>query len=394
MISDAALVELKARHPCDVVAGQWVRLRRHGKKMVGPCPMHSRDPKAGDSTSFECWSDGWVCASCSDGGDVIKLVALRHGLDLRKEFLEAVNLLGGAIEPDAERAAELEREQKLRKEKREREADQYRERERRTAFDIWHAGERWLGTPVEDYLRRARGLDALPERLQLRYAPVVAYFHGEETNEFGRTAGRVIWRGPAMLAPIVDAGAKFRGVHITWLDPDLPNGKAIIVDPISGETLPSKKVRGSLSGNAIRLVDVPASAQLFAGEGIETVLSVWRALCKAAADNFSHAAFWSTVALGNLAGKAAASVPHPVLRDAAGRARKVPGPEPDAGDAGVAFPGSVEELVLLGDGDSDRFTTQCALARAARRYTRPNRRVTAMWAPDGADFNDELRRAA
>ena len=215
-----------------------------------------------------------------------------HGLDPRSGFLEAVKLLGGTLELDADRAAELEAEQQRRKDKRDHDANIFRERERRTAFDIWHAGEPFRGTPVEDYLRRCRGLEELPDGLVLRYAPQVAYFHGETTDETGRRSPRVIWRGPAMLAPIVDAGGTFRALHCTWLDLELDGGKAIIVDPDSGEKLPSKKVRGSKAGNVIRLVEPlrgnpaaaeasagdPASLTFVVGEGIETVLSVWYAL--------------------------------------------------------------------------------------------------------------------
>jgi hypothetical protein len=400
MISDAAIAELKLRNPCDQVAGQWVKLRRHGKKFVGPCPLHSPDPAARDSTSFECEADGWVCATCHDGGDVIRLVALRHGLDPRRDFLEAAQLLGGFAELSAERAAELDRERQIRKTRREQEANQFRERERRTAFDIWHAGRSYAGTPVEDYLKTARGIAALPERLQLRFAPIVAFFHGEETDERGRRAPRVIHRGPAMLAPIVSTGSggdarsaagKFRGVHITWLDLQRPNGKALIKDPESGEPLLPKKVRGSQAGNAIRLVDMPAPAIAYAGEGIETVLSVWYALNRAGA-MLERSIFWSTVSLGNLAGKSAEPVPHPNLKDAAGRVRRVPGPTPDLGDAGIAFPETLEELVLLGDGDSDRFATALALNRAVLRHSRAGRRVSVAWSPDDTDFNDELRR--
>jgi hypothetical protein len=44
--------------------------------------------------------------------------------------------------------------------------------------------------------------------------------------------------------------------------------------------------------------------------------------------------------------------------------------------------------VLLGDGDSDRFTTQNAMQRAEVRYARPWRQVRVAWAPEGADFDD------
>jgi len=46
MVSQVALAELKLRNPCDQVAGQWVALREHGKKLIGPCPLHSPDPRA------------------------------------------------------------------------------------------------------------------------------------------------------------------------------------------------------------------------------------------------------------------------------------------------------------------------------------------------------------
>jgi hypothetical protein len=366
MISDAAIAELKARNPCDKIAGQWVRLRAHGKKLIGPCPLHSPDPEAKDSTSFECDAEGWVCASCHDGGDVIRLVALRHGLDPRKDFLEAVKLLGGIIEPSAERTAELAREREIRKNKRERDTNEFRERERRTGFDMWHAGERYPFTPVEKYLQ-LRGLERLPDRLQLRYAPVIAYFHGEETGELGRRSPRVVHRGPAMLAPIVDAGGIFRGVHITWIDLAAPNGKAIIRDPDNGDPLPAKKVRGSQAGNVIRLVDVASPAQLYIGEGIETVLSAWSALKRADRD-LAGVSFWSSISLGNLAGKAVAAIAHPTLKDARGRARRVPGRQPDFDAPSIGIPNSVTDVVLLGDGDSDRFTTHCALARASLRF--------------------------
>jgi len=47
--------------------------------------------------------DGWVCAACSDGGDVIRLVEKALGLD----FKGAVEWLGGIrqIDPQATRCA-------------------------------------------------------------------------------------------------------------------------------------------------------------------------------------------------------------------------------------------------------------------------------------------------
>jgi hypothetical protein len=203
-----------------------------------------------------------------------------------------------------------------------------------------------------------------------------------------------------MLAPIVDAKGKFRALHTTWLDLNRPNGKALIKDPETGDELPAKKVRGSKAGNAIHLVHATERPHtLFIGEGIETVLSVWLALRMDRERNndalgMVNMIFWSAVDLGNIGGRAAETVPHPARKTAGGRVQRVPGPEPDMASPAIAIPDSVTDLVLLGDGDSDRFTTQCALARAARRYAAPGRTVRVAWAPDGEDFNDELRKAA
>ena len=91
-VSQADLADLKARNPVTEIAARYVRLRPHGKGMMGPCPMCSLDPQKSDSRRFECDADKWVCAVCTDGGDVISLVERVEHLD----FLGAVEWLGGA----------------------------------------------------------------------------------------------------------------------------------------------------------------------------------------------------------------------------------------------------------------------------------------------------------
>ena len=54
----------------------------------------------------------------------------------------------------------------------------------------------------------------------------------------------------------------------------------------------------------------------------------------------------------------------------------------------------LEELILLGDGDSEPLLTECAMERAARRYTREDRTIRIAFAPAGLDFNDLLRGEA
>jgi hypothetical protein len=150
-------------------------------------------------------------------------------------------------------------------------------------------------------------------------------------------------------------------------------------------------VRGAKAGGHIVLRAPENPKRLFLGEGIETVLSVATALRREGRMRGSDA-FWSAVDLGNLGGKAVASVAHPAMKTAANRAQRVPGADPDFSAPGIAIPGSVTELVLLGDGDSDAFTTGLAMQRAAARYARSGLTIRIVMAPAGLDFNDLLTK--
>jgi len=412
--SDAIIAQVKARHAVDEVAGQWVRLRRkRGGEFThaGPCPLCSRSGEKRDDARFECSADKWVCAACCQGGDVIKLVMLREGID----FCAAVNRLGGdAAETIAPRHAErrgrdcaaagkprnpipgdLAPHPELaaaflrgfdRETARQAAAACYRERERLRLAHFWDEAAPFAGTPVQAYLRR-RGL-LVPSNAQLRFHPWVPYFADGRENE-----PRLIHRGPAMLAAFWGAAGVFTGLHITWLDLATAMGKALIADPETGLLLPAKKMRGSKAGSYIDLGGDAAAERMVAGEGIETVLSVATALFRAGRD-LKRMQFRAAGDLGNLGGRARESVRHPTLKDAAGRARRVPGPDPDQEAPAMPVPDGVRESILLGDGDSDPFVTRCAMARAAQRHARPGRNVRVIFAPPGCDFNDVLRGRA
>jgi hypothetical protein len=198
-------------------------------------------------------------------------------------------------------------------------------------------------------------------------------------------------------------------VHITWLDADhaipvgppalpaswQPGGKATILDPTTGEILPAKKVRGTKRRAAIKLWNPPDATRLVTGEGIETVLSVMEAEMAAGKD--TGTAYWSAIDLGQLGGRAEKTVAHPtwIVTDRRGRRRlrQVPGPVPLAEPERDLMPDArFGEIVILGDGDSDRFVTEMAVRRAAARWRRPGRTITAAWPGTGQDFNDVLRR--
>ncbi|HEY4776013.1 MAG TPA: hypothetical protein VIH40_14475, partial [Xanthobacteraceae bacterium] len=393
LLSAGEIAALKRDYPCHQVAGQWVALRPGSGKFgpsgfTGPCPLHSPNPQARDSTRFEVGAEGWVCVDCG-GGDVFRLVALRHGLDPEKDFRQAVELLAGRRRPSAEEIAAAERAPRETPIESEQARNEWRDAERRKAYDIYYK----YGLPLRDpaaapgrrYLREIRKVD-FPDNVWLRFDPACRFYVPD------RPRARLVHSGPALLGQIQRAG-HFIGAHMTFLDLAQPKGKARIVDPKTGALQPAKKVRGSMKGGHVELVHVDAPRALVLGEGKEKVLAVWTALHEGGRD-LTATAFWSAMNLGNLGGKHAGLLPHPTLKTESGRVRRVPGSLPDLTAPAIEIPPSVSRLVLLGDSTSDRFSTQCVLARAAKRYARPGLEVVAAWAPDGQDFDDLLRLAA
>jgi hypothetical protein len=202
MIPDSALAQLKVDRPCADVAAGWVPLRKYGARMVGPCPLCGGEK---GNERFEATADGWVCAVCRDGGDVIKLVMLRQGLDFRG----AVEWLGGAraIDPiDEDRLAKVRADKEA---KRVADSEVYRQRERRTLYDVWNEARPAVGTRAEDYLRH-RGL-VLPPGARLRYVAMLPFYHGEEAGPDGRKRPRVIHRGGPWLRRSQTMPASFAG---------------------------------------------------------------------------------------------------------------------------------------------------------------------------------------
>ncbi len=271
--------------------------------------------------------------------------------------------------------------------------------ERGRAHMIWREGgpigHRPDASPAACYLA-SRGLsEALLWNLRLRCHSDLPYWH----------EGRQLGSFPAMLAAMVRNDGVFGGVHITWLAPD-GSGKAEIVDPDSGEILPSKiaarkKMRGEKRGCHIELLrpDVGDADRLVIGEGIENVLSA--ALMMRGGALWPATTWWTACDLGNLGGPSLGSVPHPWERverngrdgTASWAPRMVTGPEPAWRPdwPAIAPPKSAREIVVLGDGDSDPFATRNVVERARRRWTAGGFSVRPVFADDGIDFNDMWR---
>ena len=395
ILSPDQLSDLKSRpeNDCGVVAKKLgAKLRKSGRRLIGSCPLCPTPSNSKYPDRFEIKEKGraWVCRYCG-GGDVIKLVMEHKRLDFRG----AVDWLGGPRAVDPAEMAERERQEAEHKAAQDKSADEFRQRERKKLYDIWNNAKPAAGSPVERYLQlRGLTLPVWPGRAdRLRCVPEMPYFHGQEEGPDGRKRERVIGRHPAMVAPIVGPDGKFRGLHFTYIDLGQASGKAKITDPDSGEELPAKKVRGSKSGGHIDLVGARVPEKIVIGEGIETVLSVWLALTSCGID-VTQTAFWSGVDLGNIGGAAADKITHPTLTTANGRAQRVPGLDPDLEKGGgIVLPASVADVVQLGDGDSDRTVTHCALYRGAQRWWAINDRVAVRlaWADEGMDFNDMVR---
>ncbi|GHE50901.1 hypothetical protein GCM10019059_07540 [Camelimonas fluminis] len=371
------------------IAGVPLRASRMGRGLTGPCPFCGGSDR-GQRFEIRLDTNTFVCAVCQAGGDVIRFVELRDGCDFRG----AVERLGGgaeAVDPELERQRAAER--RAREAERARTAARRAETERRRLYDIWQRAAPPSSPSIAGYLAR-RGIWQLMSN-RLRAVEDMPYYHGREARP-GRPdkdRARVVHRGPAMLAPIVGPDGAFSGLHITWIDLAQPKGKAMILDPDTGEALPAKKVRGVKVGGRIELIRCASPIALVIGEGIETVLSVWTAMAAVGRD-LDGIAFWSSVDLGNLGGHAAGLAPHPTARRPDGSPLRIPGPVPDMDARAIPVPDSVARVLLLGDGDSDRFLTETTLQRAARRYARLGRDIRRAFAPDGKDFNNLLMEAA
>ncbi|MEQ1883311.1 MAG: hypothetical protein ABL878_20350, partial [Burkholderiales bacterium] len=340
----------------------------------------------------------WLCRKSGKSGDAIALVQYLDGAD----FLGAVEIVTGRPGPSGESGqksdpklmAQRKADAEKREEQRARDQVVYRDREIGRAHDIWMASAPIAGSMAERYLR-FRGVQP-PRGAKLRCHNSLPYWHCLG-SERGRQDRKVIHDGPAMVAAITGPDGRFQGAHCTWIDVNFGgSGKAEIFHPETGEQLASKKVRGSAKAGHIHLGGADDAATLVIGEGIETVLSIRESMAPA---ELERTLFWSSISLGNLGGKASESILHPTLtrKDSKGRIKrmKVPGPTPNLSDRDVLMPfQNHTQIIILGDGDSDHFTTDCVLRRAAKRWTTPLREIRAAWADAGSDFNSMLRGAA
>lgn len=360
---DPRLMEAKCIPVAEVLDRIGVTgLRAAGAERVGPCPLCGGRDRFGIHMRRALFQ----CRKCGiKGGDQVALVQAVLGLS----FPDALKWLCGDapahIDPEelARRRARARAEEKRREE--------YEAKARRHAIE--DAGRIWRGAlrvgpdggMVAQYLAR-RGV-VLPEPWPpvLRLVPSHAYVK--------RHGGAAIQMhlGPAMVALVQLPDGNGGAVHQTWIDLSRAKGKACIDH--EGAAQPSKLVRGSKKGGAIRLITPAGADTLVMGEGIETTLTAY------AARAVPGAAYWAGVDLGNMSGR--------MLREAGNRYSGRPDMDDDR-----AFvpPPWVRRLIFIQDGDSHPAATRAKLLSGCRRAMalRPGLRAQIVHAGDGVDLND------
>jgi CHC2 zinc finger len=375
---DAWIATAKAAPLEDTARRLGAQLKRLGGELVGPCPKCGGKDRFSISSKKGVWNCGHAGGA---GGDVISLV--RHVN--QADFLEAVEFLAGPCPDKPRNGHDPEALREFRQEQRGRAKDNARDRDaldasargrrRDAAAGLWADGLPIIGTKADAYLR-ARGIVLQPSQaFDLRFVADLAYhgYRGPEDEE-----GAVLGAFPAMIAAIRNGAGDLIGVHRTYLDPERPRKLEAPGDAARNR---AKKVLGNAKGGMIRL-SAP-SRRLAAGEGIETTLS-WFAL-GLGPDDVSIAA---AVSLGNMSGSSLKSLPHPKIAE-----RSIPSGEPDPERPGMELGPGVEELILLGDGDSDPYRTRAHLLCASRRFGAQGLMVTVSMAPDDSDFGDVLMAA-
>jgi hypothetical protein len=268
---------LLAPNQLDKLVGDLVPdATRKGAYYLARCPWRT-DRHEG---SFAVFAQGKAMGGFRDWatdekGDVIDLIAMcccggvttPPSRDERKQALAWAKSWLGLSNQRRETLEKRRDEAKAALVKKEAEDETKRRNNRRRAFDWWLKGKDWRGTPVETYLRQARGIDL--DRLEnlddfVKFLPRVRHFYEP-------------YEGPCMMAAFRN-GEQFMGGHFTWLMADgqdkapLKNVKLTLGTPLTGAALRLTKGASGLTLSEAERACV--SGPLAVGEGIETALSV------------------------------------------------------------------------------------------------------------------------
>ncbi|MDP2497117.1 MAG: DNA primase [Candidatus Palauibacterales bacterium] len=97
MISDAVVEEVRARADLVDIVGEYTSLKRVGKSVRGPCPLHD-----GDDPNFSIDPNRQIfkCFVCGEGGDVFSFVMKHLGMDFPEAVRHVAKRVGVEVEED------------------------------------------------------------------------------------------------------------------------------------------------------------------------------------------------------------------------------------------------------------------------------------------------------
>jgi len=384
---EAWLDEARSGDLLQLALDSGAQLKRTGGEWVGPCPFCNGTDRFSINPARREWN-------CRATGQDVKKDAIGLVMHIRGvPFMEAVEIIVGRPAPrrdsqvrpvDREILRERQEERKRQELARAAAESQKHRRDADRAASIFEDSAVLAGTQAEAYLK-SRGI-FVPAELtaDLRFHRALDYRGFADADADAET---LLGQFPCMIAAIRNASGALIGIHRTYLDPREP---AKLSPPGDAGRNKPKKVFGRVMGGAIRLG--PIKRCMAAGEGIETTLS-WFHLGVGPDD----AGFICAVTRGNLCGGSTDSIKHPNGRSV------IPNGTPSPDKPGMVLPAEVEELILLGDRDSDMVTMNAFLLTGARRHRAAGRTVTIhtpdlLPGEDKTDWNDHLlasaRRAA
>ncbi|MBN9505389.1 MAG: toprim domain-containing protein [Altererythrobacter sp.] len=186
----------------------------------------------------------WTDAATGDHGDLLDIIAIAQGTRSMRETLDEARRFLSLPMPDPDPEPRWRRPAKA--------ASGTPE----AAGRLFGGSASITGSVVQAYLE-TRAITVLRDCDALRFKPGCYYRPSKKDAPGTRSA----W--PAMIAAVTDLDGRLTGVHRTWLDPAAA-GKAPVAYP--------RRAMGLLLGNGVRLGK--AGPVMFAGEGIETMLSL------------------------------------------------------------------------------------------------------------------------
>lgn len=343
--------------------------RAGGGELVGPCPQCGGT----DRFSINPKRKVWNCRGAEGGHDAIGLVM--HILSC--DFIAACEEVTGEPPPrgegqrmDPEVAKERRKERQDDRRVEDQRQEQADEAKQLRARDVWAMAKPAAGAAPEVYLRK-RGISPTQEHLDsLGFIPSLEYRGFSDADAKMETA---LGSYPCMVAPMFAANGEITAVHRTYID---PKTGLKLKPPGDPKRNMAKKAFGTAGGSIIRLGFFTRCIAI--AEGIETAIS-WFNLGHGAEDVSIAAAY----SMGNLSGSATDTIPHPTQPKTT-----IQNGEPDPKRPGVILPSICEEVILLGDGDSEEVKTKAHLLTAGRRFRAQGKAVFVHMAPKGMDWDD------